>query len=494
MAGDGVDTPNGAYRRMALRWELVDALLGGTQAMRDAGTKFLPMEPKEEQAAWDNRRSRSFLFNAFKDTVGRIAGKPFTKPVTLSGADALDPALSNIETNANREGTNLTQFALQVFSDAVAHGKSHILVEFPPRPDGATLATLEALDLRPYFCHVESDELIAWRDPEDSRGLLTQARIKACESMPDGEWGEKDVATVRVIETGRWREFTDAFGNGTYSMTGDGPMLDTKGQPMPVALVVVNLDEPDEWEASPPLEDLAWLNLAHWQSSSDQRNILRFARTAILFQSGVTDDEATKKVTLGPTALIRTTNPDGDMKFVEHSGAAIGAGRQDILDLEERMQQLGLQPFIARTGGQTATGQALDEARASTDVLAWIRTLENALTKAYQLAAQWIGQTLPEGFRVNVFSEFSLATRAIDEITALIAARKGGEISRETFLGEIKRRGLISDSIDITEEIGRIEQEGPSLASIGAPFGGGLLPPAPLAPSQPPRATATAVA
>ena len=37
--------------------------------------------------------------------------------------------------------------------------------------------------------------------------------------------------------------------------------------------------------------DLAWLNLAHWQSASDQRHILHVARVPFLFGRGLSEGE-----------------------------------------------------------------------------------------------------------------------------------------------------------------------------------------------------------
>ncbi len=42
---------------MAKNWPIAAALLGGTQAMRDAGEKFLPKQPREEVEDWEYRLS-----------------------------------------------------------------------------------------------------------------------------------------------------------------------------------------------------------------------------------------------------------------------------------------------------------------------------------------------------------------------------------------------------------------------------------------------------
>ena len=44
------------------------------------------------------------------------------------------------------------------------------------------------------------------------------------------------------------------------------------------------------------------------------------------------------------------------------------------------------------------------------------------------------------------------------------------QISAETFLREIKRRGLLSESLDIESELETVEAEGPPLASLSFPL------------------------
>ena len=46
---------------------------------------------------------------------------------------------------------------------------------------------------------------------------------------------------------------------------------------------------------------------------------------------------------------------------VEHSGAAIDAGRTELKDMEFQMQAMGLQLIVSRSGTTTATGDMIDE-------------------------------------------------------------------------------------------------------------------------------------
>jgi len=213
---------------------------------------------------------------------------------------------------------------------------------------------------------------------------------------------------------------------------------------------------------------LAWLNLAHWQSMSDQRNILRFARVGLLFAAGFSDEELEEGLTIGPNQLIRSTNESAKVTYVEHKGNAIATGQQDLDKLEERMKVLGLQPIMQRSGNQTATGRVLDESRTHTSIQAWIRSLENTLRQAFEYATRWSKQELPEDFSIDINNDFGLSERATDDVRSLIEMRKAAQISSETFLREVKRRGLLAEVVDIPTELAAIEQEGPPLALLSA--------------------------
>ncbi|MGR5448171.1 DUF4055 domain-containing protein, partial [Vibrio jasicida] len=81
----------------------------------------------------------------------------------------------------------------------------------------------------------------------------------------------------------------------------------------------------------PPLAELAYMNVEHWQSKSDQQTILHVARVPILFAKMLGDN----KITVGGAAVVKCEDENGDLKYVEHGGAAIEAGRLSLLDLED---------------------------------------------------------------------------------------------------------------------------------------------------------------
>jgi hypothetical protein len=149
-----VFTPSLAYQRMASRWRLYDMLLGGTLKMRTEATTWVPKMPAEQTSDYEFRIQNTFLFEAYKDTLRRIASKPFAEGITLRGT--LPEGLDGLERNVDLRGNSLTKFAHAMFRDAVAYGLSHILVDTPAFNRDLTASEEARLGMRPYFCHIRT--------------------------------------------------------------------------------------------------------------------------------------------------------------------------------------------------------------------------------------------------------------------------------------------------------------------------------------------------
>jgi hypothetical protein len=478
-----IDAQSLAYQGMVEGWELLDNLLGGTVRMREAGTEWLPRSEGESYGDWEARRDRSFLFGAYKDTLSKIAGKPFSKPVSLRGE--LPNQLEPIAADVDRAGRNLTQFGRDILHEGVHRGLTHVLVDFPAGQSADNRQ--EVLGLRrPYFVHVPAVDLFAWRGERDittGERRLTHIRYKTTDVEPVGEWGEKKVDIIRVWNApprdeggavtgpGTWEKWRKALGE----RDGQWHQIERGKHSFPgVPLLTFYTNRTGFLVAEPPLRDLGWQNLRHWQSSSEQNNILHVARVPILFRKGwPTHDAEGRPVSVSIHDSATTSSTEAAMEWVEpKSGKALESGASDLERIEERMEILGAQPFMRRTGTMVATGRAIDNAEANSMVKSLVAAEELFIKELYELAAQWLNVVkadnvrLPADFGVDIFSEFGLSLRATQDIEALIKARIAREISRETFLRELKARALLSESIEVEEEMERIEAEGPPLGTM----------------------------
>lgn len=442
-----VSTPLQDYLVMSTDWEMIHDLLGGTATMRAAGERWLPKEPKEQVPQYEVRLNRSFLFPALSDTIRQLTGKPFSREISLSGD--LHPTLDLIEQDVDGNGTSLTQFGTRVFRAGLKYGVTHILVDLPKEP--ATHYG-EEMTRRPRFIHVSPVDLIGWAEQTLSDGTkeLTEVRIKESrtEVVNYVETRTNFIRVYRKEDWELWKEDSEGdwieVERGTHSFN-------------QVPLVTFYTEKVKSMVGVSPLLDLAWLNIAHWQSTSDQRNILRFARAGILLARGFGRDEL-KDLVIGPNSLVKTTNSEASLSWVEHSGTAIASGAEDIREIEAKMEILGMQPLLERSISSTATAKMIDTGKTDSMCQMWVRGLEKALEQAYEFAAKWLNLEIPEDFAVDIFNDFSIALGSSEDVSLLMELYDRSVITDVTLLREVKRRSVVSEGLDVSAEVELAQQ------------------------------------
>lgn len=448
-----------SYKEDKEAWGMVQDLWGGTKTMRAARTTWLPQEEEESDKGYDNRLKRSFLLNMYRSAVENVAGKPFSKPVTLQNSENLPEPLDQIEEDVDRTGRGLTQFGKEILTYAVHYGVHFVLVDFPTRDpkQPATLASDRANKIRPMFVHVKAPDL-RWIEVIWINGVpkLNRIRIHEQVEIETGEGGTEVVDQIREISRTEWKLHQKAEDAEDFSEVSNGK--NTFGE---VPLLAFYTNRTGFMRGQPAFEDLAWLNICHWQSNSDQRSILRFARVGILFLKGLNAEEKKEKIQIGANRVLKTSSEKADGKFIEHSGHSIQAGERDLEKLENQMRHMSLQPYVKQSGNVTATAKAIDTSEADSMIQSWVRLLEDFIKELYRVAGLWVKKELPDEFDVSIQKDFALSLRGDEDIKELREMVLNDLISHETYLREIKRRSVLHESLDIEVELRTIEDQKP---------------------------------
>lgn len=464
-----VNTPSAAWEFMKPKWDLIDTLLAGTAAMRAAGKTYLPQHQYESDDAYDERLGRAVLRNYVSGTLEKLVGKALKDPPAL--ADGAPQLLEDFCTDVDGEGNALAVFARSWFRAGVQKAFAWVLIDYTataePRAEGEvrTLADDEAEGARPFWRLIDSSDLIEVRG-RFAKGKLTldRVRIRECTVEPSGDWGEEIVHRVRVLLPGAyelWRLVEVKNKKEKWAKEEAGPMdLDY------IPLVPFYTAKDGLMEGKPHLEDLAYLNVEHWQSSTDQRTALTVGRFPILAASGVTDAEGNgpgANLVVGPKKFLTTPDPQSKIYYVEHGGAALSAGKDDLKDLEDAMAAYGAQFLRQRTGDTTATGRALDGAEAISELQAMGIDFKDSLERALQITCDWLGieaegDKAPE-VNFEVGAEVKVGEAA--DLSALKDARSGKDISRVAYLRELQRRDVLGEEFDAEEDQALIDAEPP---------------------------------
>ena len=463
-----------AWDTMAPRWMMIDTVLAGTEAMREVATLYMPQHSAESPVSYQSRLSRATLTNYTELTLDHLCGKPFAEKIKV--LDDVPQEIKDLMEDVDLEGTELDTFCQNWFRTALAKGFAHVLVDMPVLPElpEGQVRTLEDdrnSKSRPYFVIIPPENVInASSSMVNGKEMLTRVVLREQEIVQDG-FAEKVVDQIRVmtpghVQTWHMKDKKQSDQKDVWEIVGE---QDTSLDVIPLVTFYTKRD--GFMLSKPPLLDLCYLNIAHWQSASDQRNILTVARFPILAVSGASEEEQIIKV--GPNQILMTSDPNGKFYYVEHAGTAIEAGVNDLHDLEIQMTAYGAEFLKEQPDRNTATSRALDSAESLSPLAKMVVAFVGSVSTALGFMTQWMGLG-EQGGHIEIDKAFNLDETTQWEIVSLQAARASRDISRKAFLTELQRRRILNQEYDIEGDVDQIEQE--TAQGLGPPTGGDLNP------------------
>ncbi len=436
-----VRAPSALMEEQSESWPMIDALMGGTAAMRRAGKTLLPKWPNEDADSYQTRLSVATLHPVFPRTVLVNAARPFSKAPTVE-AEGLNPEWLD---NVDLQGTSLAQFANHMLVLALAYGLAGVLVDHPQAQGVRTRADERRAGTRPYFVAYKGADILGWKLAGNQ---LAQLRLLERVEVDDGEFATKTIEQVRVLTPGAWQTYRqDERDKDQWILFEQGTTtLDV------VPFVFVYGLRKGFGMGQSPLLSMAYQNVEHYQSSSDQQTVLHVARVPILVGLGFS---ASEPITIGASHAVTSENTDASLSYTEHTGAAIDSGRQSLLDLEDRMRATGAE-LISQKPSQTTATQVDAEGEAAKSTLQQIvEAFEESLEEMLVLLGKWVGRDVkPE---VDLFKSYEQAPQG--DAATLSSAKKSGVISRQTMFEEMQRRDVIATDRKWEDEQARIKAD-----------------------------------
>lgn len=445
----GVRATSVQYNEMKERWELCYALWGGTKSMREAREIYLPKNPLESEKKYEQRLRSTFLYNAYKRAIETMVGSAFSRPINVSN---LPVELEPLVKNADGSGQSLTAIAALTCRNILISGKGHLFVDFPETGGVVTVSDVIRGEKMPIINVIDPRDLIGWRSEyNQGREKITEIRFVEKTIEFAEEFYDLEVERVRVV---RPHEFV-IYSQNTDFPKNQGTTKKKASEFVPekegvntlgsVPVVTVYSEKENTFVSYPPLEDLAWLNLRHWQSSSEQSNILHVARVPILFGKCLGGEEGSIQV--GSDSAVHSDSPEAELKYVEHTGQAINAGKDDLRALEDQMAHMGSDVLTSKSvSRQTATGREIDKAESMSTFQVILRNLEAGLEEAIRLAGDWINVDASK-VKVSIGEDLSLVNAEANPVESLEKLTEKGVLTEQEEITELKRRGVLSPNV-----------------------------------------------
>ena len=453
---DRPDRPNADVEGQQKALILCRDVASGTLHLRDTGRAYLPQAPGEINADYDIRLARSVLFNAFTRTIKGLAGMVFRRDPVLE--DDVPPKIAGDYENIDLAGTHGDVFLRQLLEDSLEVGHSLILVDYPDLGGRVLPRDIErSVGLRPYWVHVKKDNIVSWRT-ENVAGqtVLAQLVLREVSTEAKGKFGEAKVE--------RYRAFTRQDGAvrfEVYRKVDDKIIPERTGvvanqERIPVAEVATS-GRRRLFVSNPPLEDLATINVAHYQVLSDQLNALHKANSPVMVIIGremLSQEAQGEKVVVGPSWGLSL--PLGaDAKYIEPTGAALGASRTQLQDFETQMARLGLSMLQQESrAAETAEAKRIDKSEGDSALSVAARGLQDAVELAFEFHARYRG--LPEGGSVTINRDFEELELTPDEVRMYSELVSSGQLSLDTMYAMLARGERLPEDFNPEEEKDKI--------------------------------------
>ncbi len=452
-------------------WEKAADVIGGIESMIAAQAKYLPKFPDENQADYDFRLSLAKLTNIYGDTLESLACKPFAEPVKVkvdgtNDDTELPDEIEEILENIDGGGSDLTKFASEVFQEGINKSIDWIFIDYPkPDPNVKTVADAKAAKIRPYWSRVLAENMLEARSVYvNSQEILIYVRFLEFHD------------TKRKV-----REFTNDAGvinwnlyakqdNGEWISEDSGTLQGI--EIIPLVPFMVGRRKGKSFQFDPPLRNALELQITLYR----QETALEFTKTMtaypMLAGNGVkppmeADGKSTKRLAVGPHRVLYAP-PDGmgnsgSWAYVEPGASSLTFLKSDIDTTKQDLRELGKQPLTAQSGNLTVITTAVAAGKARSAVNAWGVSLGKALENALAITMQWMKDS--RKLCVSVFDDYdNFAEGALE---ALASARSNGDLSRQSYLNELKRRQVLSSDFDAEADAEALLNETPSEPGAG---------------------------
>ncbi len=451
-------------------WTKVADILAGADAVRDRGAAYLPQSDREHPDDYRVRLAAAPWRPEFADALRALTSKPFGKDVRLKGPVSDDIAGQlDLETKARHGGfvddvdgmaNGLTPFCREWFGYGLSRGIHLVLVDYPEMGPNPTRADEKASGARPYWLHIPAEHVVAlYTETAGGKETVTHLRYRETVVVRDG-FGETTVDRIRVYEPGAWQIWERKDGTWTLAQSGTFSRGPTKITSVPLVIFRTGT-RVGALETIPPLADLADMQFELYRALARQDEILTFAGSPMLAANGMAKPSKGQEIEVGPRQVLFAPPVGEGVKaywdYVQPAASNITEIRNHVAAVQADMRRVGMQPLLEGIGTSTATGAAIDAAKAHSSVKAWALLLNDGIEQAFVFTCEWMGTDAT--VQTEVSTDFSIEPYAKAPLEALGVARAAGDLSQRTFWAQLQRFDVLPPDFDPEAEVALIAAE-----------------------------------
>lgn len=449
-----VNTKHAEYLHYAEAWRKCEIFKEGSDAVKEAGTEFLPRLSGQNSQEYDAYRMRAMMFNPTERTIQGLVGAVFGREPTLHINEKEDREYFD---SLPKERCSFIDFAKAITTEVINKSRVGILVDVDK----------EGGD--PYVLSYNCLSIINWKTPVIN-GELTATLIVLEDPEPVQGNDEFEVVmkeryrVLRLVEVDGTYEYQQELwtklegktsGNGDHFVKSETIIPTRNGRPLErIPFIVINASHLGFKVEKPMMLDLVNLNWSHYLSSADLEHGRHFTGLPTAWIAGF---PAKTRLQIGSTTAWVSNNPKATAGYLEFTGQGLAALEKALEQKEKLIAILGARFLEPQTDSVESSETHKIRRQGENSILAGIaNTISSGLSQIVQIAYEWQTGT-KVNVRVALNNEYTTVTADPQMLTALLAAMQQGRMSFTTWFFNLKKLQLVPPERTMEDEMNEIE-------------------------------------
>lgn len=449
-----VNTSCAEYIKNKEKWFKCRTVVQGEEAVKDAGTVFLPSLGGQKTTDYESYKTRALFYGATGRTVSGLLGAIFRKsPVIEYKNGRIQKELRSV----TQDYQSSDSFAAIIVQEILTMGRVGVLVD-APKENGGTA----------YLAHYQTESIINWKY-SDIAGSLVLSFVVLEEGYEESGVDEfcfvaKKQYRVLELVDGKYQqrlfrsteednnntEYTEVKDSVTTPQVG-GRALDY------IPFVFINATDTTANVYNSPILALANVNLSHYRSSADLEHGRHFTGLPTAWLAGFDKDDEYR---IGSQVAWVTDDAQATAGYLEFTGQGLLSLENALKEKQEMMAVLGARMLEAPRGAVESDKTLTIRYRGENNVLANIsKTTSGALSQLYTWLMEWRGITQEVVVALN--SDFINDRMSPADMKDMMESWQGGAMSWEVLFFNYKRGEVYPENVDMEAERIKIEEEVP---------------------------------
>ncbi|MEL7314639.1 MAG: DUF4055 domain-containing protein [Cyanobacteria bacterium J06559_3] len=374
---------------------------GGAIAPGAKAKNYLPALANESGDDYNRRFRMSHFDDRFASAVRDFAGIVFGNGIKL--VDVPQPIL-DIWSHLGRGGLHGDLFCSRLGQHALRLGHSFVLVDFNPY-DAGVRSLADMGKRHPFWCAFGALQIINWDYISTASADVLTRVVLAYQARGEAHYLELLPGEYRI-----WRQVEGRDRKVQDVLVDAGPMgRVVRGRVQPFDFVPLiccySGDRTGFLKSNPTLWSLAALNIHHYQVSSDHRMKMH----TVCYPQPVREGGQGEPLKLGYRLAVDVPI-GGRFGYAEANANSLAMSRQEVADIETKMDFLGAEYLVKPRDRQAAATTGVQAAKVESKLFLYAQDFAEGLSRCLDVTAKYLG--LDHGGRAVLDTKFFEAAAA----------------------------------------------------------------------------------